>query len=53
MLCIVGGGPACISLLCCFIRTGVFDTLKHSIVVLEASKNFGSGALKEYQIRSN
>jgi len=53
MLCIVGGGPACISLLCCFIRTGVFDSLKDSIVVFEASNNFGSGALKDYQIRTN
>lgn len=53
MLCIVGGGPACISLLCCFIRTGIFDTIKDSIVVLEASNNFGSGALKKYHIRSN
>lgn len=53
MICIIGGGPACISLLCCFIRTGIFDAIKDSIVVFEASDSFGSGALKEYHIRSN
>ena len=53
MICIVGGGPACLSLLCCFIRTGMFDAIKDSIIVLESSDVFGSGALKKYHIRSN
>ena len=53
MICIVGGGPACIALLCCMIKNNIFDALKEKILILEASSEFGSGAFKNYQIRSN
>lgn len=53
MICIIGGGPACIALLCCMIKNNIFEKLKEQILILESSDKFGSGALKDYQIRSN
>ena len=53
MICIIGGGPSCIALLCCMIKNNMYKKIKHKIIVFETSSVFGSGALKEYQIRSN
>ena len=53
MICIIGGGPSCISLLCCMIKNNIYHKLKEKIIIFEKSNTFGSGALKNYFIRSN